>query len=540
MRTVAIFISLLILTSTTVSAAPPKAEWLHPAGVGQGVVTTIELSDAGVWPVKVWIDQPQGVAIEAHKDKNKLTVTTTADALPGVRWLRLFNDDGASSLRPLLVGTLLEVQEKEPNNTVKQAQLVAENVTLNGRLEKSGDVDVYRVPLRRGQTLIASMLANRVLSSPMDGVLQVCRADGSVLTQNDDALALDPQIVFEVPSDGDYLIRAFAFPATPDSSIQFAGKIDFIYRLTLTTSAYIDHTTPLAATQGEATDLALHGWNIPTEISKLALTPQADRDVAMLFHPKLANTIDLPVTTFPLIVASPGSSAAKPQQASVPCVITGQIEKEGASHVFGFAAKKGENLRLRIESQTLGFPLDPVLRIMEADGKLISETDDTAKERDPTILFKPTADGDYRVSVRDLHGRGGERFVYRMTIEAVVADYALTLATDVFTWTPGKPLEIPVTIDRRDGLTGEIAVSVEGLPEGAKATPVVSKMKDASEKTVKVVIDGGGEAWSGPVKIIGKSGEKQRVATFATVGEARHQSAWMTVVKQTEKTKKGK
>ena len=41
-------------------------------------------------------------------------------------------------------------------------------------------------------------------------------------------------------------MRAFAFPAAPDSSINFAGKIDFIYRLTLTTGGFIDHALPMA------------------------------------------------------------------------------------------------------------------------------------------------------------------------------------------------------------------------------------------------------------------------------------------------------
>ena len=94
----------------------------------------------------------------------------------------------------------------------------------------------YLQNLRQPITLVASLDAQRSLASPMDGVLQVVSDRGFVLAQNNDYAGLDPQVTFRVPTDGRYVVRVFAFPATPDASVRFGGGDRFLYRLTLTTS----------------------------------------------------------------------------------------------------------------------------------------------------------------------------------------------------------------------------------------------------------------------------------------------------------------
>ena len=544
-------ICILILASgTAASSAPPKVDWLFPAGAGRGSQVTVQLSDAA-GAVRVWIDQTPGVTAEPAKENGKITVKVAADAEPGVRWLRFHNDEGASVLRPFVIGTLTEVEEKEPNNA--EAQLVTCPVIVNGRLDKSGDVDAFRMSLKRGQTLVASMLANETLGSPMDGVLQVCDAAGFVLAQNDETHGLDPQIVFTVPRDGDYVVRTFAFPATPDSSINFAGKIDFIYRLTLTIGGFIDHALPMALKAGQANAVTLVGWNLPAEAARVTITPAKDRAAVTLFHPALANAITLPVREGANLIAA-GVREAEAQAVDriakvalpavitgLPAAITGRLS-ERSSDSFRFPARKGESLRLRVESQSLGFPLDAVLRVTDAAGKQLAESDDGERDkrdaRDPALTFKPTADGDCVVSVRDLHGRGGFRFVYRLSIEAMPPDFAVALDKDSYVATAGKA-EITVTIDRQNGFDGDINVRVEGLPPGAAATPVASQAKDASAKSVKLNVTipasaapGARADWAGPIRIIADSGATRRVATFPTIANARHEEAWLTVGKE--------
>src|SRR5262249_59121116 len=130
-------------------------------------------------------------------------------------------------------------------------------------LGKDGDVDVFAVELKKGQTLVASVMAHTVLRSPMDGVLQILSVDGFLLAQDDDFHGLDPQIVFPVPKDGRYLVRVFAFPQVPTAAIKFAGGDKFIYRLTLTTGPFADYAFPLAVSRAAPGDLHVVCWHLP-------------------------------------------------------------------------------------------------------------------------------------------------------------------------------------------------------------------------------------------------------------------------------------
>src|SRR5206468_1928559 len=156
---------------------------LFPAGAERG--RTVGVTASGTfdhWPVRTWVDGA-GVEVEAGAEKGALTFRVADDAEPGVRWVRLFDKEGATALRPFVVALL------------------------------------------------------------------------------PDAVGRDPRVVFEAPADGMYLARVFAFPATPDSSIRFAGGDAFIYRLTLTTGGFLDQAFPLAVSRDDPGPVAAVGTN---------------------------------------------------------------------------------------------------------------------------------------------------------------------------------------------------------------------------------------------------------------------------------------
>lgn len=482
--------------SNSAVAAPPKLNYLFPAGGQRG--QTIAVTAAGEfsnWPAQVWTDRA-GLTATPEKDKGKLAINVAADATPGVYWLRLYDREGASALRPFVVGTLPEIAEAETNDLPTKPQHVEPGSVVNGKLAKSNDADGYQVNLATGQTLVASLQASSILGSPMDAILQVCElierggpavpiASGSsstssaakrpveafVVAQNHDTVGLDPRIVFTAPKEGSYLVRVFAFPSMPDSTIRFAGGDAYVYRLTLTTGPFLDHALPLAVS-AEESSVQLGGWNLGGPSSVLvpslandpdASAPAEDRS-AWVWREGMAGAFSLPRTSFENIVAS-GSL-----DIPVPATISGRLARPGELHSLSFAAKKEEKLRLRVAAKSLGFPTDAVLEIADSGGKLLAEADDTGRDdRDPTLDFTAPADGTYRVTIRDLHGRGDLRMLYRLTIERVQPDFSLTLAADSFLLEKGKPLEIPVAVTVRDGLREAIEIRAVGLPEGVTA-----------------------------------------------------------------------
>ena len=540
----ALVVSLLVLAASVSPAAarPPTLDSLFPPGGQRGATVAVTAAGSfGQWPVKVWTEDT-GIEVCPLPEKGKLSIVVASEARVGVHWFRLFDDEGATGLRPFLVGTLPEVVETEPNDDpTKPVLLETACVTVNGRLGRSGDVDGFSVPLRKGQTLVAALEANRRLGAPLDGLLQVVSAAGFVLAANDDGPDRDPLLVFTVPADGTYLVRAFAFPAEPDSRIGFAGGESFVYRLTLTTQGYLDHLYPLAVPRAAPGRVEAVGWNIAESARWLEIVPGAlDEASVTLDHPLLGNAALVRLEPHPATVEVEPNSADLPQDISVPATVTGRINPPLDRDVYRFAARKGEKWLIRVESRNLGHPLDAVVRVLDSSDKVLTEMDDPGSRRrsttrDPELTFTAAADGTYRIVVRDLNGQGSFRHVYRLTVAKPVADFALTLAGDRFTLTPDKPLKVPVTIARDDGFTGKIDVEVAGLPEDVTATLVTSSPTGPSAKTVTLELCTHQGPWSGPIQIIGRVGESDLKLKSANTPLAGFNTAtehlWLTVLK---------
>lgn len=506
---------ILVALCASFTSAAPSITHVYPAGVqrGQSVIVTAT-GKFDRWPVKVWIepnDTASAVTIEPQKDKGKFKVTAARDGLPGVVRFRVYDETGASPLRPFIIDTLPNVTEKETNDLPDKPHALPGPATVDGRLAKNGDIDTYAIKATQGQTIVASMVAHRVLGSPMDAVLQICDARGNVLIQNDDGYGLDPLATLVVPRDGTYLVRTFAFPETATSSIRHAGADTFVYRLTISNGPFIGHvtdlhTSPVDVAEGGQSSTAV-GWNLPegTARSTTALLERDDVALGALVWITQTNRMNATAVGEALLEH------------------TGRVDASGKSEPVVLAAKKGRKVELKVESRALGFPLDARLRVADKNGKIIALVDDTDKQPDPALLFTPPADGDYTVTVSDLFGHGGFRYVYRLTARLATPDFDLTPGAAEVAFTPGKPLEVAVNIDRRHGFTGPIEVAVNDLPPGMSATAVQSH-KGGSAKLVKLKLEGKTDPFNGPIVVRGKAMVGDRpIERTATV--------WLTVLK---------
>jgi hypothetical protein len=478
------------------SGAPPTITYLYPAGAQRG--TTAEITAAGTfdkWPVKVWAGG-KGVTVEPGKDKGKLSATVAADAVPGVYWLRAYNDDSASTLRPFIVGTLPEVTEKEPNDEVGKAQVIDRPAVVNGRLDKSGDVDCFAVALRKGQTLVASLDAHHTLRSPMDGVLQILSADGFVLDQNNDFRGLDPQLAFTAPKDGTYVARVFAFPATPDSSIRFAGAETYVYRLTLTTSGFADYTMPLAVPRADPGEVEVVGWDVPDAAKRLRVPAAAAEDeTAAVFHSALANPLRVKLEPHPCFRGPLDRSLAPPFS------VTGLLEKPGAAGSYPVAVKKGQALAVQVRSSSFGLPVAPVVRILGADGQQLARGEPAKLGGETAVSFTPPADGTVTAEVRDLYAAGGPRSAYLLRVAPPEPDYELSVAADRFAVPPGKSVSIPVKVARKNGFTKPVGVTAEGLPDGLKLETATPAKPDPNTVTLTLTAE---KPASGAFRLVGR------------------------------------
>lgn len=122
--------------------------------------------------------------------------------------------------------------EVEPNNAAEQGTVAAEGgaYALNGIIEKPGDVDFFRVVLKKGQVFECRALA-QILGSPLDPVVTVLSPKGNSLANNDDGggmRRLDSRFRLTAPEDGTYLVRV--------TDHLERGGINFVYRIEMVAS----------------------------------------------------------------------------------------------------------------------------------------------------------------------------------------------------------------------------------------------------------------------------------------------------------------
>ncbi|MBI9015877.1 MAG: PPC domain-containing protein [Phycisphaerae bacterium] len=139
-----------------------------------------------------------------------------------------------SNAKLLAVGDLNEVSEVKQNDSYAKAQLVKWPVVINGKIEKVGDVDVYKISAKAQQKIVIDVDA-RLLDSPLDSSIELYDAKFNRLGFNDDFVGkkwyglvthhADSNLSYTFKADGDYYVKL--------ADVQNKGGVDFGYRLKL-------------------------------------------------------------------------------------------------------------------------------------------------------------------------------------------------------------------------------------------------------------------------------------------------------------------
>jgi hypothetical protein len=504
--TVRIFVLTLAIGLISVANAfgDVKVDRLFPPAISVGASTVVTAEGKfDTWPAQVWCDRGD-VTITAEKDSGKWTVTTAAGATPGIAWLRFYDDVSASSLLPLVVESVPVIAEVEPNNDPEKATRIDLPAACYGKLDKGGEVDCFVFSASAGQTVVASVMANRVLNSPMDGVLQLVDRRGNVLAQNDDARGIDPQIVFTVTKDGEYVLRVFAFPLVPNSTIGFAGGADFIYQIAVTAGPTLDYSLPLVEpAQGLANDFqpSLFGWNLPDNVASKQV-PRTDVSPTIVSaaeatgwsaRPVVAELVNPEIVDLTRLGSTSQTDEAIQLQ-RLPALVSGQIERAGQVIKLRATVPPGKKHRATIYSQSNNLQLDSVITVIDPEsGKQLARNDDAVSTvRDAKVDFSAdakTESATVEIQISDLVGGFGISRGFTMAVHQVEPSIAITVDAGEYKVAAGESLEIAVKIARADGFDQPLAIEALDLPSGVTATKVVSEPKGDSAKEVKLKLE---------------------------------------------------
>jgi hypothetical protein len=210
-----------------------------------------------------------------------------------------------------------------------------------------------------------------------------------------------------------------------------------------------------------------------------------------------------------------------PVEVKPPVTINGRIFPREDVDVWTFAAAKGQTFTCEVNALRLGSPLDARLEVIGPNGRRLAEQ--VAEGSDPRLRFTAPADGKYAVRIHDVGFRGGQAYVYRLTITAdpyvdrtyplggrrgstttfELSGQGLPAALVAVALPSDGPQDYAHRFDLHGRLTNAVLLDLDDLPEYREPTP-------NDPVTVPAVFNGR----------IGKPGEVEQWAVSLKKGQA--------------------
>ena len=354
---------------------------------------------------------------------NTIQVAIDTETATGQQTLRVKTPSGlTSNPHPFSIGNLAEMAEAEPNNTAEKANAVNAPITINGKIDKPGDVDQFSFEIKTPQLLVFEVEALR-LSSHLDALLTLYGAE----KQNMEADDAKKEQVLMVNDDAG---------RNPDARIDWnfteAGKYSVSIR-----------------------DLNNQGGSAyPYRLNIRPLAPDFTLSAVVLNSQNRPSTLDSPRVTR-------GGT------------FTMQVNVSRLDRFSG-------PIRLHCPTLPKTFEVSPAVIEVGQNQAVLTVT---APWDAPLGLMPFSIAGVCAVGGRQIE-RATSAPILLTVMEAPA--FTLTLAEISASVTHNKAVNLHVTANRREDFTEPITLSVIGLPARVSATPVtIAKGKNEAVLSVR-------------------------------------------------------
>ncbi len=453
---------MLLAATAHLAYAAPTIDKLSLRGLQAGGVTTLVIEGRELLPEpRIWFAAPgaKHTIVPGATDK-RLEVTFALDGKtpPGIYLLRVASASGIST--PVAVGVdhLAQIPFAP--------ELVATDVAMSGEL-RGDSVLKTLFSGKKGQRVVCEVESRR-LGAKLNPIVRLYdpRNVPTAWAQGQSSLAGDARLVTTLPADGTYSIEVH--------DALYRGADPGYFRLKVGDLQFADVAFPLAVQQdkeaafefprGSLAESARASvkWSIPDGRQRIIRPAPWPADV-------------LPLTgAQPQIIVSSHAelveedAGGEPQQlAAAPVAINGRLAKAGEQDRYRLTVSPGAKLRFDVLANRAGSPVDGVLSIQNASGAELAASDDRRETRDPGLDYTVPKDTDTLiVALRDLQGRGGPDFVYRIGITPLgQPDFSLSLESDRLL-IPKDGAALARVRVQRSGYNGPIKLAFLNLPEG--------------------------------------------------------------------------
>jgi hypothetical protein len=445
-----------VLSFATLAVAVPTITNISPRGLQIGQPTTVVVTGTDLSADLQLLSEAkiarQKVKPGAKPNRVELEIELDKATLPGLYAVRVADAAGISG--PVMLG-VDRLTQKAFGPKVGELP-----VALSGNV---GGAEVVQTKLsgKKGQRVIIDVEAMR-LGSGLKPVLRLDDARGTQIAWSPPRSIIggDARIEMTLPTDGDYTIELH------DELFRPAGS--GFFRLKIGDLQYADLAFPLAVSLGgkqtiesvsanvrASAELNAVEWTLPGET--VAPIPVAERLTGA--EPRVA------VSDFAELVEIAATDSKLQELPTAPVAISGRLSTVGEEDKFAITVAPKQKLRFDVVARQFGSPLDGVLTIRKEDGEQVASGDDRPGSSDPMVDYTvPAGVNKLQITLKDLLGRGGEEYVYRIVIrDQTKPDFSLSLVTDKINIPAGASQVVPIQVTRAN-YNGPIELSLDDQP----------------------------------------------------------------------------
>lgn len=450
--------------------ALPQIARLSHAGLTAGHATQIVIAGKNLTPapqVLSAIDGAKATLVgEPTVDKLTVRIDVPATVRPGFYPVWVKTPQGLSAAEPVAVDRLPHINLQ---STSLEKPATALPAAFFGNLNGGQELRVY-FEGKRGQRIVADVELKR-LGGKANPVLELKTAKGTPIgiAWGQSRLAGDARLEQTLPADGIYFVELH--------DLVYRGGNANTFRIKLGDLKLMDVPYPVAAVPGEH---KFHGIG-----SGLTAAEEWTAAVAAVANASRA-TLALPMETavagpWPTVQLSDGIEVVEPAgldeprptvdatftvAPNRPIGLNGRIGTKGERDVYLLTVTPGANLRLTLQSQSIGSSLEGEIAVrLPGSPTPFAISGDQPNENDPALnVVVPGNTSQVEVVVRDLFNRHDPAAVYRLIVApATRPDFQLTTATAVLSAPEDGTAILELTVNRQ-GYNGPIALAVAGDP----------------------------------------------------------------------------
>lgn len=499
MRSFVLIVAVVSVTwSSAAHASDPRLNVITPRGIQRGAETVVTFSGARLNDAEEIFFYEDGFEVKEIKAVNgnaiAVTIAVSPECALGEHTAQVRTKSGISDYRTFYVGALPVVAETEPNTEFAQAQQIELNSTMQG-IVTSEDVDYFAVNCTKGQRLSVEIEAMRLGQAFFDPYVAILDSNRFELAAVDDAPLVRQDAVASViiPEDGQYVIEV------RDTGYGGAGNAH--YCLHVGPFPRPTAVFPAGGQAGQTQEFKFLGDAAGETAQQIAVPadsgdtfpvwPQDEHGVAVTPH-------RLRVSKDPnAFEVEPNQDLATATPVEFPSALNGILGEEGDVDFFKFTATKGQVFDVECFARRIQSPVDPVMHIYKPDNGVLASNDDS---RGPDSYARITipADGEYKVRITDLLGKGGPEYIYRVELNPVVPSLSLGIPRVARYRQDRQRIYIPrggryattITASRAN-FGGELELIQAALPPGVT---VIAEPMRANMNSMPVVFEAAADA----------------------------------------------